>query len=97
MSVLAQSPVPVTSAADALLQVGAVGALLVFALAAIAVLYRQITTNAKADRERAEKAEARERQSHADLVDKVMPALANVQQVLTSALEAMREERRDRR
>jgi uncharacterized iron-regulated membrane protein len=63
----------------------------------VVVLYRQITSNAKADREAREKAEERERQSHADLVDKVMPALANVQQVLTAAIEAMRDARRDQR
>lgn len=91
-------PAPVTGAAtDSILQVGAIGGVLVLALIALGVLYRQITTNAKLDRERAEHAEAREREARTDMVDKVMPALANVQAVLTAAIEAMRDERRDRR
>lgn len=86
-----------TDATGTIIQLGAIGAVLVLALIALAVLYRQITTNATSDRQRAEVAEARERQSHADMVEKVMPALANVQAVLTSAIEAMRHERRDSR
>lgn len=91
--ILAQSP---EVASTFITTWGAPGALLLISLGAIAVLYRQITSNAKSDRERAEKAEERERQSHADLVDKVMPALSNVQNVLSAAIEAMRDARRDR-
>jgi phosphate/sulfate permease len=76
---------------------GIPGVLIVVLAGVIVALYRQTTANAKADREAREKAEERERQSHADLVDKVMPALANVQQVLSAAIEAMRDARRDQR
>jgi hypothetical protein len=95
VNVLAQAAVD--AGTQSILQVGAVGGVAVLALGAVVVMYRQITANAKADRDARERAEERERQSHADLVDKVMPALANVQDVLKAAVEAMRDERRERR
>lgn len=86
-----------SDATASVLQVGAVGGVLILALGAIAALYRQITANAKADRERADLAQEQLRQSHADMVDKVMPVLASVQQVLTAAMDVVRDDRRDRR
>lgn len=90
-------PGPVAEASASVLQVGAIGGVLILALFALVVLYREIRAGAKVDREARERAEARERQSLADMVDKVMPALSNVQLALTAAVEAMREDRRDRR
>jgi uncharacterized protein HemX len=92
-AVTAQAP----DAASAIVTAwGIPGVLLVVLAGVIVVLYRQTTLNAKLDREAREKAEERERQSHADLVDKVMPALAKNQEVLSAAIEAMRDTRRDR-
>lgn len=84
------------AASASIVQVGAVGGVLVLALLAIAALYRQITANAKADRERADLAQEQLRQAHADMVDKVMPALAASQQVFTAVMDVMRDDRRNR-
>jgi cytochrome c-type biogenesis protein CcmH/NrfF len=85
---------PIDAATPIIAAWGIPGVLLVVLASVIVVLYRQNALNARHDREAREKAEERERQSHADLVDKVMPALAKNQEVLSAAIEAMRDARR---
>lgn len=77
-----------------LLQYGAIGAIALLALLAVRVLFSQITSNAAADRARADRLEEELRRTNADIQDKVLVTLAAAQQAISVALETMREDRR---
>lgn len=77
-----------------LVQFGALGILAALAVAAVRVLFTQITANAERDRLRADRLEEELRKANTDLQDKTLPALAAAQQVITSAMEMLRDERR---
>ncbi len=79
---------------SSLVQFGALGILAALAVAAVRVLFTQITANAERDRARADRLEEELRKANADLQDKTLPALASAQQVITAAMDMLREDRR---
>ena len=91
MTILAQEVADPTAA---LVQYGAVGLIALLALGAVRVLFSQITSNAAADRARADRLEEELRRTNSDIQDKVLVTLAAAQQAISVALETMREDRR---
>lgn len=78
----------------ALIQYGALGILAALGVLAVRVLFTQLNANATREQARADRLEEELRKANADLQDKVLPVLAAAQQVMTSAMDVIRDERR---
>ena len=80
--------------ASVLLQYGAVGALAVVALGAVAVLFRQLLVAYQREQTRADKLEEEVRRLNEDVREQVMPALTRSTEAVSEAMLTLQTMRR---
>lgn len=89
----AQAATVPTDAVAAVVQTGAIGALLVLALLGLYQLYKRIINNADEQRVRAEKAEAEVRELNKEIRGDVLKTLTDATHAISSVIEQLKRDR----